>query len=304
MPVEFLENEFELSNEFCTAKVSAIGASITELVIDGVGVIAHVTKAAHQQAFASVTLAPWPNRLAGGVWNFGGVELHADLNDPKGNANHGTVFGREFTVRDRTQSSISFSTELGQDEIYPFTVELNVSYNLIERELVCTIEAKNLSDLRAPIAFGSHPYLTVQPDSQILISAKTQLVNNEQQIPIGLEEAMIINPAPNFENLHLDDCFTDLIRNEEGKATTAINHTDGSSVELWQDSKFKYLMVYTNRTLSNLGVDVLAIAIEPQTSPADALNSGTDLVWLSAGERSEASWGIRVNSGKQNLKGI
>jgi aldose 1-epimerase len=37
-----------------------------------------------------------------------------------------------------------------------------------------------------------------------------------------------------------------------------------------------------------------AIAIEPQTCPADAFNSGVDLKVLASGESTSMRWGIRL----------
>ena len=41
------------------------------------------------------------------------------------------------------------------------------------------------------------------------------------------------------------------------------------------------------------GKGARAVAIEPMTCPPDALNSGVDLLWLSADETWTGRWGIR-----------
>jgi aldose 1-epimerase len=36
------------------------------------------------------------------------------------------------------------------------------------------------------------------------------------------------------------------------------------------------------------------LALEPQTCPANAFNSGEDLIWLESGQTWSASWGVRT----------
>lgn len=290
MPNTYLADELHLTGENATAKVAPLGASLTQLSIGGTEVVAQVTQQTSAKNFAGVTLAPWPNRLAGGNWQHNGQTLSAPINDPAGNANHGLLFDRKFAVLEHTQKSVVFSSRLGADAVYPFEVEFLVRYELANGELVTTLTAKNYGTDKAPIAFGSHPYITVANDSKVEIQAQLQAVNNDQQIPIGFEPATKNLAAngqpPAFGTLSLDDCFTKLNFDSSGVATTKIKNLDGSKIELWQDSLFKYLMVYT---LQN------QLALEPQTAPANAFNSGTDLIWLESGDASSASWGIRVS---------
>ena len=210
------------------------------------------------------------------------------------------VFDRKFEIKNRTNDSVTFALELGADLVYPFKVELLVTYSLVGHGLVTEISARNLDIKAAPIAFGSHPYLKVEKNSKVEIACETQMVNDAASIPTGEEPASknksVNHLIPNYSELELDDCFTDLRADENGVSVTKITHANGEVVELWQDATFKYLMVYTHREMKKLGVDALAIALEPQTAPANALNSKTDLIWLAPGESTVARWGIRVGS--------
>lgn len=293
MPIEFLEDEQLLENEFAFARVSPWGATLTELVINDLQVVGHASVDDVRDSFAGVTLAPWPNRLAGASWNYNNQSLATAINDGKGNANHGLVFNKKFEVKSQTSESITFVIALGEDRVYPFDVEIQVSYELIGAELTSSITAKNIGAQKAPVAFGTHPYICVTPKSKITINAATQTTNDENQIPIGTRAADPIVDAE-YSSLALDDCFADLERDASGKATTQISNPDGTQILLWQDSVFKYLMVYTHPSLG--------IAIEPQTAPANALNSGVDLAWLEVGEAITGSWGIRVNSDNEETR--
>lgn len=306
MPTEFLEGEFELRAKNSSAIVSPWGASLMQLSINDREVIAHGTARAAREAYFGVTLAPWPNRLAGGSWLSNGKKLSSKLNDhlelgDEANANHGLVFERKFEIVNHTDNSALFRIFLGDDSVYPFKLELDVQYVLSDDQVEVTISAINLSDQKVPIAFGSHPYISVEPNSTINIPATTETINNTAQIPIGKqksEKIRVNGSAPTFQQLQLDDCFTDLVFDERGIATTEINNPDGSKINLWQSEAFKYLMVYTHRELAKLGVPVDAIALEPQTAPANALNSEEGLIWLEPNEVTSANWGIRVKKSR------
>lgn len=301
MPSKYLEAEFQIGTDEATATVSAWGATLTAFVVGEKSVIKHASRAEVEESFAGVTLAPWPNRLDGGVWNYQGVELKAPVNDGQGNANHGLVFNREFEVVDKNSEQVIFEYEFGLDEVYPFKVRFRVGYEIVGAQLITTISGKNEGYVDAPFSFGSHPYLQVSPDSRVLISCETQSVNSVSQIPIGSEPAFrqkgsgdFSDEGAKFGDLKLDDCFMELDRDSSGIAETKITHSDGTVVSLWQDENFKYLMVYTHPSAG--------LAVEPMTSPANALNSETDLCWLKPGESITAKWGIRVDFGKLETK--
>ena len=108
------------------AKVSTLSAALTYLEIDGVVAIAQVTREAISKAFASVVCAPWPNRIADGLW--GDVKFLG--NDAHGNALHGLVFDKEFELVAHTENSATFSYHLKASDSYPFELQIGATYLL------------------------------------------------------------------------------------------------------------------------------------------------------------------------------
>jgi aldose 1-epimerase len=60
-------------------------------------------------------------------------------------------------------------------------------------------------------------------------------------------------------------------------------------VWLWQDENFRYTHVFVSRKFPGRRI---AVALEPQTGPANAFNSGQDLGWLDPGQETSLEWGI------------
>jgi aldose 1-epimerase len=279
----YLEGEVQLASGNATALISPRGAALTELIFAGNTVVQHATISDVRDSFSGVTLAPWPNRLAGAKWNFGGKALLGVANDQNGNANHGLVFDRDFEVLSKTENAVVLALADLAAPVYPFEVSVEVSFELRNFELISNITLTNNGEVEVPVAFGAHPYIRVSAKSEIIIQAQKQMINNSAQLPIGSETATKHLPRI-FSDLNLDDCFFDLNTNAAGSAVTKIIQTDGSEISLWQDSSFKYLMAYTHPTLG--------IALEPQTAPANAFNTETDLIWLGPGESASGAWGI------------
>lgn len=64
----------------------------------------------------------------------------------------------------------------------------------------------------------------------------------------------------------------------------------GGGIELWADPDIRWVQVLTPDDHPGRG---RVVAIEPMTCPPDALNSGTDLIWLKSGATWSGSWGLR-----------
>jgi aldose 1-epimerase len=99
-------------------------------------------------------------------------------------------------------------------------------------------------------------------------------------------------------DLDLDDAWTGL-HMSDGGSTHTLSAPDGRTVSLWADEQFGYLQVFTTRRYPAGDGFSTAIAVEPMTAPADALNSGAGLRWLEPGQDWSASWSIRYRGAAQ-----
>ncbi len=92
----------------------------------------------------------------------------------------------------------------------------------------------------------------------------------------------------------LDTPFGGCEPGPDGLVHHTLTTADGSGVEVWAEPDFRWVQVYTPADFPGRG---RAVAIEPMTCPPDALNSGTDLIWLKPGESWHGRWGLRPITG-------
>jgi aldose 1-epimerase len=238
-------------------------------------------------------LIPWPNRIRDGRYHFGGSDYQLPLSEPaQHNASHGLVRWVRFTVADRSDDSVTFAHHLVPQTGYPFELVIGIRYELTaDGGLSVTTTVDNHAGTSAPFGAGFHPYLDLDGHdldrAEIEVPAATRLVTDDRQIPI--ERVAVagtpyqLSPRRALGTLRVDHGFTDLT------GTTATVAVGGHATELWWDSEFEYLQVFTP-PLERFGRT--AIAIEPMTCAPDAFNSGDGLIELGAGETFRASWGI------------
>lgn len=224
-------------------------------------------------AFAGALMAPWPNRLEDGEWQFSGRRLRAPINDPSGNnANHGLAFGSLFDVTSSSSDSVTFATSIRHDAGYPFDVRLQVSYQLTEEGLAIDIAAKNLEDFAVPFAVGVHPYFVCDEDSILNLHARKLMHKDSRGLPtteIAINDSNIVRRGQNRTNaLQIDDCVFDFDQISESRiCTELIRRSKNLIVKLRQSQNLHYLMIFKyedqfKRTL---------LALEPQSAKANAL---------------------------------
>ena len=89
----------------------------------------------------------------------------------------------------------------------------------------------------------------------------------------------------------LDHAFTDLERDEDGRARVELRDPDaGDELTLWVDETHPYVMVFTGDPLPD--VNRRSLAVEPMTCPPNAFRSGEGLIRLEPGQSFTSSWGI------------
>ena len=294
---------FEIASGAHRAVVTEVGATLRAYTVDGVDVLDGFGPEEPSSAGRGQVLAPWPNRLEDGRYVFEGVEGRAALDEPeRGNAIHGLVRRLPWTVSLRTDESVTLDRVLAPQPAYPWRLALSIRYSVADDGLSVFAVASNRSDVAAPFGIGFHPYLTVGTptidETELTIPAGRRLLTDDRALPIGGADVAAtpfdFRVARTIGSTELDTCFTDLARSGERATTVDLSRPDGStSVSLWADQKFPYLMIYTGHSLDPPERRRRGLAVEPMTCPPNAFRSGRDLVRLDPGGTWSGTWGIR-----------
>jgi aldose 1-epimerase len=249
-------------------------------------------------------LAPWPNRLGDGRYQWRGVSAQAALDEPElGNAIHGCVRWLPWTLEAQAQNVVTVRCSLRPSPGYPFCLDLRIEYRLGREGLAVTTTARNVGDASLPFGVGFHPYLTVGLDpvdtALLRLPARQRLVLDARCLPTGdvqpvagteldFTTARAIGPS------RMDHAFTGLLRDADGLAWASLHDDDtGRGADLWVDGRFGYLMCYTGDSLGDPALRRTAVAIEPMSCPPDAFRSGRDVVAIEPGPEWKGTWGIR-----------
>jgi aldose 1-epimerase len=247
-------------------------------------------------------LMPWPNRIRDGRYTFDGVSQQLALSEPsRQNASHGLVRWVAWSLVAHRPDHVTLTYRLMSQTGYPWTLDLEVGYALDADGLTVTQAATNRSEATAPYASGAHPYLragagpvdgwTVEVPASVRV-----LTDAERLLPTGTEDVegtpYDLRGPRRLDDLVLNHAYGRLGRDAAGRATTRLVAPEGTGVELWADERHGWMMLYTADDVP--ATARRSLAVEPMTAPADAFNSGLDVVRLEPGERFSASWGVRA----------
>ncbi|MHB8464595.1 MAG: aldose 1-epimerase family protein [Acidimicrobiales bacterium] len=249
-------------------------------------------------------LLPWPNRIAGGVYDFDGARQQLPLTEPaRQNAIHGLTRFANWNVAEVGAARVVMEHRLHPQPGYPFLLDLCLDYRLDEDGLTVRCLATNRGPTRCPFGAGAHPYIRIgaEPidDLRLSVSATTRYEADDRGIPTC---AVPVAASPyDFRQpraigaLSLDTAFTDLARDVDGRASVAIEGR-GRRVTVWMGPRFTDLMLYSGDTLGELSKRRRALAIEPMTCPPNAFQSGERVIVLEPGEGFDETWGISSRS--------
>lgn len=266
------------------ATVVAEGAGLASLTFQGNDLVVPHDPNETPEGYSGKVLIPWPNRVAGGKYKWEGKTLQLPVNEPeRGAALHGLRAEEDWQVTDVGASHVTLETEILPTEGYPFHLVATTSYSLEpEGGLTVTITTRNSGADTAPYGVSIHPYLTcgVPVEECVLrVPAASITVMDQVMTPVGVtavEGEMDLRDPISLKGRKLDDAFTDL---PEGAWTVTLADPEtGRAVELRASTR--WVQVFAGEKLGKKGV-----AVEPMTCPADAFNSGTDLIVLAPGEQ-------------------
>jgi aldose 1-epimerase len=296
--------QYEIEAGAYRATVTELGAGLRELTFRGQPVIAGHDADELPPAGAGQLLAPWPNRIDGGRYVFGGTEHQLALSEPaRGNAIHGLTRWASWTAAAQDSCSVRLRCSPHGYQGYPFGLEIEAEYRLDPGTgLQMTVTARNRGRRAAPYGTGCHPYLTVRAPSvdgcELILPADSWQPLDDRGIPSGPPEPVDgteydFRQARTVGSTRLDHALTGLSRDGDGRAWAYLA-ADGTRVGLWAGEGYGWLQVFTG---DPLGPDWRrkAVAIEPMTCPPNAFVTADDLLVLEPGEKVIHSWGIQAS---------
>ena len=287
------------------ACIAALAGALRSYCVGGTPFVETYPDSELPPSACGILLAPWPNRVAGGKWLLDGRTQQLDITEPaRGNASHGLLRNTGYVRVDRASgdanphgSTLTLRAEIFPQHGYPFHLVHEVTYSLDDDGGLRVRQGlTNVGDSRAPFALGAHPFLRVGAvpveELTLTVSGDTRLRVDDRLIPVGREPAIgssDLRAGRRVGGLDLDAAYTGL-KSENGEFRHRLRAPDGTGVMLWGGPEFEYVHVFVTDKFPGR---TLALALEPMTAPANALNSGEGLRWLEPASDFAAEWGIR-----------
>lgn len=293
--------QYEIAHGDVAAIVTQVAAGLRSLTVGGADLTEPYPVEATPPSGCGIVLVPWPNRVKDAAWELDGVTQLLAVTEPaRGNAIHGLLRYRPYDLVERTASSVTQSAAIVPELGYPFQLATMVRHEVGEGGLTVTHTIENTGSRPAPVAIGAHPYLRIgdlpTAGLTLTVGARTHLDVDDRLNVVG-ESAVSgtgfdLGGGRLVGELELDDGFA-VLPVADGEVAHTLSAPDGRSVVLWADASFGYVQLYTSRSLATKAHGDVALAVEPMTAPANALNTGRGLRWLEPGASWSAVWGIR-----------
>ncbi len=270
------------------------GGGLRRLVVGDWDVLDGYPSGAVPEGWRGAVLIPWANRVRDGRWTWQGSGLQLDIHSAdQPHALHGLVAWQPWAVLEAAADLVSVATVLEPHPGYPFRLAAAVDYVLAPDRLTTTVRVRNPGPRVAPVAVGMHPYLHVGAEedggignAHLSIGARTAL-DTEGGLPTG-KRTPFVGEVGRIGDRALDTPLTDLDRDDDGWARVRLRGPAGQ-LDLAVDEQWPWLQVYTGDQFP-AGQHRRSLAVEPMTSPPNALADGLDLVVLEPGGEWAGSW--------------
>jgi aldose 1-epimerase len=261
-------------------------------------------------------LAPWPNRLADGSFEWDGQRLQTPLSEPENhNAIHGLVRWAAWSVAAVDGAEARLTYRLYPQPGWPWPLDLAVAYALGDDGLKVVTEVTNAGDDKSgacPVGVGWHPYLAafggLVDQAVLTLPAGEAYRSDGRGLPIGRHQvdgtALDFRTGRTVGEAVLDVCFTSLDRGHDGRVTVELVPTatrDGQAahsygIRMWMDGAYTHVMVFSGDTLADPARRRRGLAVEPMTCAADMLHNGDGRRVLEPGQSLIAAWGLETFS--------
>ena len=247
--------QFEIAFEDQLVVVVEVGAGLRTYSVDGRDVIDGYGVEEMSEAGRGQVLAPWPNRLEDGSYEFRGRRHQLPLTEPENsNAIHGLVRWAAWQVRDHERRRVLLEHFVHPQPGYPFCSGSSSSTSSPQTasRFVRRRRTKELIPVRmAPGGIRTSGRARQQ---------STRLFCGFPPEPFSLRTSGAFRSAPrrwrgrnsisgslgSMGDVQLDHCFTDLERDDDGRVRVALASPDDDTVlSLWADDAYQYVMVYS-----------------------------------------------------------
>lgn len=291
--------QFTIRNGGAEATVTELAAALRTYRRQGVDLVEPFSADELPPSGSGILMAPWGNRVRDGRWVLEGKVQQLDLTEPsRGNATHGLLRNTGYAVAATAPEAVSLVGEIFPQHGFPFRMRHTATYSLdADGHLAVRQELANLGRATAPAALGAHPYLRLGDvpveDLVLTVRGRRRLVADERLIPVGEEDVSgdtDFRAGKRVGDVRVDVAVTALEAGPDGRYEHVLAAPDGRRVALWADGTFPFAHIFVTENYRNVP---LAVAVEPMSAPADALNSGNSLAWLETGESLAGTWGIR-----------
>lgn len=294
--------QVELRHGDQRAVVVEVGGALRRYAVGDRDVLDGFDEGEMSTAARGQVLVPWPNRLRDGRYEFAGEHHQLPLTEPEhGNAIHGLARWVNWTVDRHDDARVRLTYVLHPREGYPFALSLAVDYALDDGGLTVRTTATNVGERSCPYGAGAHPYVTAGTDTidpcTLRAPGGRWMPTDDRWIPIASEPVDATDYdfriARRIGSTQLDTGFGELERGDDGLARVQLVAPDGeSSVTVWQDESYPYLMLFTGDSVPEPGRRRRGLGVEPMTCAPNALQSGEGLAVLQPGATFTGLWGI------------
>ena len=263
------------------------GGSLQHLQLNGINLIEPKKEFSYSDSFASSLLFPFVNRLKNGIYSFKNKSYQFPINERGGNAHHGVLFNKIFSLKDcfckDNEAIIILEYKSKGEHGYPFAFKINLQYTFGFNYLNMNLIVDNLSQHNLPYCLGWHPYFISSDLSKscIKFSKSHDIITDEDGVAqhrSKVNQNVEIIPAEN----HLDNCFQ--LNNSEVKFTTP-----DYKMSISTNRPLAFIHLYTPK-IKNL------VAIELTSGISNSFNHGIGLNYLDKGSSTNMTWKIKIDS--------
>jgi aldose 1-epimerase len=231
----------------------ADGGRVVGLDVQGLSLL--LTPADDDRNHGIFPMAPWAGRVRDGRFTFDGIEHALPLNKPP-HAIHGTVRDHRWQVEAESPTSAVLAIDLAAP--WPFAGRVVQRFDLSPDSLALTMEV-HAARASMPASCGWHPWwrrdLGRGEAVELELHADQMYEKDATEIPTG--ELGPVTPPP------WDDCFTDV-----GTPPAVLRWPGVAALTIETDCPC--VVVFTEPEL--------ALCVEPQSGPPDALNLAPHVV--------------------------